>query len=79
MTTTPHDTTTLLTEAARALVARDGQRLERLAAISAGWMQTAAEGDAQHRLLMAMAEAAYLLEGEDSEFAIAGDSEGEAE
>lgn len=75
MTTTPHDTTTLLAEAARALASRDGDRLQRLAAISAGWLQTQPEAEAQHRLLMTMAEAAYLLEGEESEYATEGDAE----
>ena len=67
-TTTPHDLTSLLTAAARALASRDGHAIERLAAVSDGWLQSEAEAEAQRHLLEVMAEAAYLLEGEESEF-----------
>ena len=64
--TTPHDLTSLLTAAARALASRDGHAIERLAAVSADWLQPESEAEAQR----------HLLEGEESEFASA---EGEAE
>ena len=66
--TTPHDLTSLLTAAARALASRDAHAIERLAAVSDGWLQSEAEAEAQRHLLDVMAEAAYLLEGEASEF-----------
>ena len=68
--------TDLLNAAATALAARDGARIQRLAAIAADWLQPESESDAQRHLLEVMAEAAYLLEGEDSDFASA---EGESE
>ena len=68
--------TDLLNAAATALAARDGARIQRLAAIAADWLQPESEAEAQRHLLEVMAEAAYLLEGEESEFASA---EGEAE
>ena len=68
--------TDLLNAAAAALAARDGDRIQRLAAIAADWLQPESEAEAQRHLLEVMAEAAYLLEGEESEFASA---EGEAE
>ena len=68
--------TDLLNAAAAALAARDGDRIQRLAATAADWLQPEAEAEAQRHLLEVMAEAAYLLEGEESEFASA---EGEAE
>ena len=43
---------------------------------AADWLQPESEAEAQPHLLEVMAEAAYLLEGEESEFASA---EGEAE
>ena len=60
----------LLNAAADALAARDGDRIQRLAAIAADWLQpeSESESDAQRHLLDVMAEAAYLLEGEESEF-----------
>ena len=58
----------LLNAAAAALAARDGDRIQRLAAIAADWLQPESESDAQRHLLDVMAEAAYLLEGEESEF-----------
>lgn len=60
--------TDLLNAAATALAARDGDRIQRLAAIAADWLQPESESDAQRHLLDVMAEAAYLLEGEESEF-----------
>lgn len=60
--------TELLNAAAAALAARDGDRILRLAAIAADWLQPESESDAQRHLLDVMAEAAYLLEGEESEF-----------
>ena len=60
--------TDLLNAAAAALAARDGDRIQRLAAIAADWLQPESESDAQRHLLDVMAEAAYLLEGEESEF-----------
>ena len=68
--------TDLLNAAAAALAARDGDRIQRLAAIAADWLQPESEAEAQRHLLEVMAEAAYLLEGEDSDFASA---EGESE
>ena len=68
--------TDLLNAAATALAARDGDRIQRLAATAADWLQPESEAEAQRHLLEVMAEAAYLLEGEESEFASA---EGEAE
>ena len=63
--------TDLLNAAATALAARDSARIQRLAAIAADWLQPESESDAQRHLLEVMAEAAYLLEGEDSDFASA--------
>lgn len=68
--------TDLLNAAATALAARDGDRIQRLAATAADWLQPESEAEAQRHLLEVMAEAAYLLEGEDSDFASA---EGESE
>ena len=68
--------TDLLNAAAAALAARDDARIQRLAAIAADWLQPESEAEAQRHLLEVMAEAAYLLEGEESEFASA---EGESE
>ena len=68
--------TDLLNAAATALAARDGDRIQRLAATAADWLQPESEAEAQRLLLEVMAEAAYLLEGEDSDFASA---EGESE
>ena len=58
--------TDLLNAAAAALAARDGDRIQRLAATAADWLQPESEAEAQR----------HLLEGEESEFASA---EGEAE
>ena len=63
--------TDLLNAAAAALAARDGDRIQRLAAIAADWLQPESESDAQRHLLEVMAEAAYLLEGDESDFASA--------
>ena len=60
--------TDLLNAAATALAARDGDRIQRLAATAADWLQPESEAEAQRHLLEVMAEAAYLLEGEDSDF-----------
>lgn len=60
-------TTDLMRAAANALIHRDGEAFQALIHINSGWLQTAEEAEAQHRMLMAMAEAAYLLEGEASE------------
>ena len=68
--------TDLLNAAATALAARDGDRIQRLAATAADWLQPESEAEAQRLLLEVMAEAAYLLEGEDSDFA---SDEGESE
>ena len=68
--------TDLLNAAATALAARDGDRIQRLAATAADWLQPESEAEAQRHLLEVMAEAAYLLEGEASDFASA---EGESE
>ena len=68
--------TDLLNAAATALAARDGDRIQRLAATAADWLQPESEAEAQRHLLEVMAEAAYLLEGEESDFASA---EGESE
>ena len=68
--------TDLLNAAATALAARDGDRIQRLAATAADWLQPESEAEAQRHLLEVMAEAAYLLDGEDSDFASA---EGESE
>ena len=68
--------TDLLNAAAAALAARDDARIQRLAATAADWLQPESEAEAQRHLLEVMAEAAYLLEGEESEFASA---EGESE
>ena len=68
--------TDLLNAAATALAARDGDRIQRLAATAADWLQPESEAEAQRHLLEVMAEAAYLLEGVDSDFASA---EGESE
>ena len=63
--------TDLLNAAATAPAARDGDRIQRLAATAADWLQPESEAEAQRHLLEVMAEAAYLLEGEDSDFASA--------
>lgn len=66
----------LMTEAAAALIRRDPQRLEEIAEIAGGWMQTEQEADAQRFLLMAMTEAADQLLDQPSHIEI--DDEGEA-
>ena len=65
--TRPHTTTDLIRAAGEALIRRDTLALEDLIRISAGWMQTEEETDAQQTLLHALLEAACLLEGEPSE------------
>lgn len=73
----PSTESELLIAAARALAARDGDAIQQLASIAADWMQPESEAAAQRHILEVMAEAAYLLEGEESEFAT--EAEGEAE
>ena len=70
--------TDLLNAAAAALAelaqaVSDAQTMQDTAA---DWLQPESEAEAQRHLLEVRAEAAYLLEGEESEFASA---EGEAE
>jgi hypothetical protein len=65
--TRPHTTTDLIRAAGDALIRRDTLALEDLIRISAGWMQTEEETDAQQTLLHAILEAACLLEGEPSD------------
>lgn len=63
----PNTVTELMAEAAKALIRRDPQRLEELARIASGWMQTRDEEMAQIILLQAMTEAADLLLDQPSE------------
>lgn len=63
----PHTVADLMTEAAKALIKRDPQRLEQLEQISAGWLQAGHEQDAQRAILQAMCEAADLLLDSPSE------------
>lgn len=72
-----HTETDLLNAAAKALIRRDGDAFHSLLHLARNWMQTSAEAEAQERLLRAMQEAAYLLDGEPSE--LAEDDEDEAE
>lgn len=72
-------TSDLMRAAANALIRRDGDALQRLISINSGWLQTAEEGEAQQHLLMAMAEAAYLLEDEASEVQPSGVEADDAE
>ncbi|ABN75761.1 hypothetical protein [Cereibacter sphaeroides] len=57
----------LLAAATEALVQRDGDTLTQLVRTAGGWLQSSEETETQTRLLLAMAEAAYLLDGEPSE------------
>ena len=61
-------TADLMNAAAAALARRDGHAFERLIAKNCDWMQSSAERDANNALLNVMQEAAYLLEGEPSQF-----------
>jgi len=62
-----HSVTDLMKAAAVALAQRDGQALESMQHRVRDWMQPAAECEAQMMMLNAMAEAAYMLEDEQSE------------
>ena len=66
-TTAIHTTTDLMRAAGEALIRRDTIAIEDLMRVSAGWLQTSDETDAQQRLLRAILEAACLLEGEPSD------------
>ena len=69
--------TDLLNAAAAALAelaqaVSDAQTMQdTAAAVAADWLQPESESDAQRHLLEVMAEAAYLLEGDESDFASA--------
>ena len=65
--TAPATTTDLIRAAAHALIRRDTLAIEDLARISAGWLQSDDEAEAQRLLLQAILEAACLLEGEPSD------------
>lgn len=62
-----HSVTDLMRAAAEALAQRDGQAIENMQNHVREWMQPSREYEAQMMLLNAMAEAAYMLEGEESE------------
>ena len=63
-------------EAALAALAQAVSDAQTMQDTAADWLQPESEAEAQRHLLEVIAEAAYLLEGEESEFASA---EGEAE
>lgn len=73
-----YDLTTLMTEAAKALIKRDPMRLEELERIASNWLQTDSEKMAQINLLQAMTEAADFLLDQPSEIEIAEDEDEEA-
>jgi len=66
--TRPNTIAELFTKAAAALVRRDGDSFERLIATNEDWLQRSDEREANRKALLAMQEAAYLLDGEPSEF-----------
>jgi hypothetical protein len=68
-TTAIHTTANLMRAAGEALIRRDTMAIEHLMRVSANWLQTRDETDAQQTLLRAVLEAACLLEGEPSELA----------
>lgn len=68
-TTAIHTTTDLMRAAGEALIRRDTMAVENLMRVSANWLQTRDETDAQQLLLRAILEAACLLEGDPSDLA----------
>lgn len=64
----PRTTADLLTAAAAALIRRDSYAFEKLIATNEDWLQSDDEKRAQRKALLAMQEAAMLLDGEPSEY-----------